>query len=162
MVAQTQTHLRKRPSVVPRLRPPVFGPDAHSHLKHCGVHHVCHHPHHTWQGEKRQRCTRTNLCVQFSDIPSVQATQTTTSNQLAAQHKASSPERTVHMAAKALILRAFISLLAQRQITSTHISRKPMARSPMYMNSLMTESQRTPGSGTITHSYRKYGRKFLK
>lgn len=50
------------------------------------------------------------------------------------------------MAAKALILRAFISLLAQRQITSTHISRKPMARRPMYMNSLMTESQRTPGS----------------
>lgn len=39
---------RKRPSVVPCLRPPVFGPDAHSHLKHCGVHHVCNHPHHTW------------------------------------------------------------------------------------------------------------------
>lgn len=58
----------------------------------------------------------------------------------------SSPERTVHMAAKALILRAFISLLAQRQITSTHISRKPMARRPMYVNSLMTDSQRTPGS----------------
>ncbi|KAG7233866.1 hypothetical protein INR49_006498 [Caranx melampygus] len=52
------------------------------------------------------------------------------------------------MAAKALILRAFISLLAQRQITSTHISRKPMARRPMYMNSLMTESQRTPAASS--------------
>lgn len=60
-------------------------------------------------------------------------------------HAAHSPERTVHIAAKALILRAFSSLLAQRQIDSTHISRKPIARSPMYMNSLMTESQRTPG-----------------
>lgn len=61
-----------------------------------------------------------------------------------AERSLSPPERTVHMAAKALILRAFISLLAQRQITSTHISRKPIARRPMYMNSLMTESQRTP------------------
>lgn len=50
------------------------------------------------------------------------------------------------MAAKALILRAFISLLAQRQIASTHINKKPMASRPMYMNSLMTDSQRTPGS----------------
>lgn len=48
------------------------------------------------------------------------------------------------MAAKALILSAFISLLAQRQMASTHMRRKPMARSPMYMNSLMTESHRTP------------------
>lgn len=51
----------------------------------------------------------------------------------------------MHIAAKALILRAFSSLLAQRQIDSTHISRKPIARRPMYINSLMTESQRTPG-----------------
>lgn len=55
-----------------------------------------------------------------------------------------SPERTVHMAAKAFILRAFISLLAQRQMASTHMRRNPMARSPMYTNSLMTESHRTP------------------
>lgn len=60
-------------------------------------------------------------------------------------HATHSPERTVHIAAKALILRAFSSLLAQRQIDSTHISRKPIASSPMYMNSLMTESQSTPG-----------------
>lgn len=51
------------------------------------------------------------------------------------------------MAAKALILSAFISLLAQRQMASTHMSRKPMARRPMYMNSLTTESHRTPGRG---------------
>lgn len=54
------------------------------------------------------------------------------------------PERTVHMAAKAFILSAFISLLAHRQMASTHMRRKPMARSPMYMNSLITDSHRTP------------------
>lgn len=48
------------------------------------------------------------------------------------------------MAAKAFILSAFISLLAHRQMASTHMRRKPMARSPMYMNSLITESHRTP------------------
>lgn len=51
------------------------------------------------------------------------------------------------MAAKALILRAFISFLAQRHSTSTHISRKPMARRPMYINSLMTDNHSTPGRG---------------
>lgn len=51
------------------------------------------------------------------------------------------------MAAKALIFSAFISLLAQRQMASTHMRRKPMARRPMYMNSLMTESHRTPERG---------------
>jgi len=44
MLSQKSDHLRKRPAVVPGLRPPVFGAHDDCHLKHCGEHHMCHHP----------------------------------------------------------------------------------------------------------------------
>ncbi len=42
---------RKWPAIVPRLRSPVFGPNAYSHLKYCCIHHMSHHSHHTWNVE---------------------------------------------------------------------------------------------------------------
>lgn len=54
------------------------------------------------------------------------------------------PDRTVQMAAKALILRAYISLFRHRSSNSTHIIKKPIASRLMYANSDITESHRTP------------------
>lgn len=48
------------------------------------------------------------------------------------------------MAAKALILSAYISLFRHRSSNSTHIIKKPIASRLMYANSDITESHRTP------------------
>lgn len=55
-----------------------------------------------------------------------------------------SPERTVQMAAKALILSAYISLFKQSNSNSIHIIRNPIASRVIYMNSENKASQRTP------------------
>lgn len=59
------------------------------------------------------------------------------------------PDRTMQMAAKALILRACISLWEHR--TSTHMSRNPIPNRLMYMNSAIIDNHRTPAAGKETH-----------
>lgn len=55
-----------------------------------------------------------------------------------------SPDRTVQMAANALIFRAYILLFMQSNSNSTNIIRNPKASRVMYVNSENKASQRTP------------------
>lgn len=72
MLSPIGRHLRKRPAVVPGLRPPVFGAHDDSHLKNCSVHHMGYHPKKTYMGndtsKKHRQKKKENIVEEWRDL----------------------------------------------------------------------------------------------